>query len=264
MEACSRQQARRLLSAPCWLLRSALEHTRVASRCAAWRRGRGGRRGGWLDLFEEALACVLGDLRRLFELVLDPDLSDRLLQDLLELPLVHGLVAGGHVLRHGQGLATAVGEPCAATQVFDAEAVLRLLSQQPSQQLEQLGRGLVGLGVELQLAVADRLHEHEDRGCLERKPVEHPHIHAHAEGPDVRSSARVDPRAGLVVAAHLGRVEGGRARGGPDVILVLASLGDRRHAEVRQLGPFVHGVPEDILRLDVGLGLGLGLGLGSP
>ena len=80
------------------------------------------------------------------------------------------------------------------------------------------------------------LHEHVDGRCLERQPEEDPHVQADAKGPQVRRPARVQLGARLVVAAHLGREECGRARGGLDVVLVPSTRLDVGDAEVGELG----------------------------
>ena len=61
-------------------------------------------------------------------------------------------------------------------------------------------------------------------------------MQADAEGPQVGRPARVQLGAGLVIAAHLRREEGGRARGGLDVVLVPSTRLDVGDAEVGKLG----------------------------
>ena len=61
-------------------------------------------------------------------------------------------------------------------------------------------------------------------------------MQADAKGPQVRRPARVQLGARLVVAAHLGREECGRARGGLDVVLVRSTRLDVGDAEVGKLG----------------------------
>lgn len=61
-------------------------------------------------------------------------------------------------------------------------------------------------------------------------------MQADAKGPQVCRPARVQFGARLVVAAHLGREEGGRARGGLDVVLVPSTRLDVGYSEVGELG----------------------------
>ena len=61
-------------------------------------------------------------------------------------------------------------------------------------------------------------------------------MQADAEGPQVGRPARVQLGAGLVIAAHLRREEGGRARSGLDVVLVPSTRLDVGDSEVGELG----------------------------